>query len=29
MPVLIMLHGSGSNGSYVVEAYKSLADKYK
>lgn len=29
MPVLIMLHGLGSNGSYVVEAYRGLADKYK
>jgi len=29
LPVMVMLHGSGSSGSQVFFYYKSLADKYK
>ncbi len=29
LPVLVMLHGSGVDGNYIVSHYQSLADKYK
>lgn len=29
LPVLVMLHGSGVDGNYIISHYQSLADKYK
>lgn len=29
LPVLIMLHGSGVGGTYIISHYRALADKYK